>query len=96
MIQIELFSTPRLKPVVETVPTRTAKPAQKHAIKRAVERRAVKSYMARAVAYDEANLRLAREVLAGGREWEPFYVVWAEAVVERLEGRRSGGSGWIA
>ena len=96
--QVELFPGARLKPVVEKVPTVVFRPAQKHAIKRAVERKAVNTYFARSVKYDAMNLGYAREILADPDRWGAGFVAYAQCVVERLEGtrKRGEGSGWTA
>ena len=96
--QVELFSGARLKPVAEKVPTVAFRPAQKHAIKRVVERKNVKTYFARSVKYDAMNLGYAREILADPDRWGAGFVAYAQCVVERLEKGRvnSGPSGWTA
>lgn len=83
MFQIDLFTTPRLKPIVEKTTKRITR-AQAEGIKRARVRKEVKTYFSRAEKYDVQNLALAREILAGGREWEPFYMLYARAVLTRL------------
>jgi hypothetical protein len=95
---MELFPGARLKPVVEKVSTVAFRPAQKHAIKRAVERKGVKTYFDRATKYDAMNLGYAREILNAPEQWAPFYVAYARCVVERLDKGRvnSGPSGWTA
>lgn len=98
MFQIELFSTPRLK--IETIAPKQnqLKSGQKHAIKRAVERKGIKTYFARAEKYDAMNLGYARDILNDPEQWGPGFVAYAQCVVERLEKGRvnSGPSGWTA
>jgi hypothetical protein len=82
MFHVKQFDSPRLKPV-RVAPEPRVGPAQRAAVRKSVERKAIRSFYTRAIGYDRMNLYHAREFLRNPASL-PFQTIYARLVIARL------------